>query len=277
LKFLRDPLVHFITAAALVFAAFAIWQTRSNQADSTILISASEIERMAALYTSEAGTLPGEADMAAMLSDHIRDVALAREARRLGLDQNDTIITRRLAQKMSFVVSDLHEDTMPTERQLEDWHAAHADRFTLPATLTFSHVYFSPDVRGAETAAAAEETLTRLNASDPPAAASLGDPFMLQRQYGDMPLRELARQFGGAFAETLSTMPVSEDWQGPVSSAYGLHLVQVTHSTAAMLSPLDEVRAEVRKDWLEQTRREKNEQAIQEIIARYKVEIEGGN
>ncbi|HCX11761.1 MAG TPA: hypothetical protein DHU81_15765, partial [Hyphomonas sp.] len=81
----------------------AIWQTRSNQADSTILISASEIERMAALYTSEAGTLPGEADMAAMLSDHIRDVALAREARRLGLDQNDTIITRRLAQKMSFV------------------------------------------------------------------------------------------------------------------------------------------------------------------------------
>ena len=157
---------------------------------------------MAALYTSEAGTLPGEADMAAMLSDHIRDVALAREARRLGLDQNDTIITRRLAQKMSFVVSDLHEDTMPTERQLEDWHAAHADRFTRPATLTFSHVYFSPDVRGAETAAAAEETLTRLNASNPPAAASLGDPFMLQRQYGDMPLRELARQFGAEAVES---------------------------------------------------------------------------
>lgn len=232
---------------------------------------------MAALYTSEAGALPGEADMAAMLSDHVRDEALAREARRLGLDQNDTIITRRLAQKMSFVVSDLQEDTMPTEQQLEDWHAAHADRFTRPATVTFSHVYFSPDVRGAETAASAEETLTRLNASDPPAASSLGDPFMLQRQYGDIPLRELARQFGSAFAEALSTLRVSEDWQGPVASAYGFHLVRVTHSTAAMLSPFDEVRAEVRKDWLEQTRRETNERAIQEIIARYKVEIEGGN
>tara|TARA_R100001244_G_scaffold28980_4_gene28260 strand:+ start:1002 stop:1835 length:834 start_codon:yes stop_codon:yes gene_type:complete len=275
LKFLRDPLVHFVVVAALVFGAHAVWQARSARTESTILVSASELERMAALYTSEAGALPGEADMAAMLSDHVRDEALAREARRLGLDRNDTIITRRLAQKMTFMVSDLREDPIPTDQDLRDWHTAHPERFTQPATLTFSHVYFSPDVRGAEASPAAETALARLSGSNPPDSATLGDPFMLQRQYGDIPFRELARQFGGAFAESLSTLPVSEDWQGPVASAYGVHLVQITKSTPAKLSPFEDVEQEVRKDWLEKTRRDANEQAIQDIIAHYEVAIEG--
>ena len=275
MKLLRDPLVHFVVVAALVFGAHAVWQARSARTDSTILVSASEIERMAALYTSEAGALPGEADMAAMLSDHVRDEALAREARRLGLDRNDTIITRRLAQKMSFVVSDLQEDPSPTEQNLRNWHAAHPDRFTQPATLTFSHVYFSPDVRGAKATTDAEVALARLNGANPSDSATLGDPFMLQRQYGDIPFRELARQFGGAFAESLSTLPVSDDWQGPVASAYGVHLVQITKSAPAKLSPFEEVAPEIRKDWLEQTRRDANERAIQDIIGRYEVVIEG--
>ena len=118
MKLLRDPLVHFLAAAALVFGAHALWQARSERVHATIIVTEAEIERMAALYTSEAGVLPGEADMAAMLSDHVRDEALAREARRLGLDRNDTIITRRLAQKMGFVVSDLQEDPDPTEQEL---------------------------------------------------------------------------------------------------------------------------------------------------------------
>jgi peptidyl-prolyl cis-trans isomerase C len=275
LKLLRDPLVHFTLVAALVFAAHAVWQARTARAATTITVTASEIERMAALYTSEAGALPGEADMAAMLSDHVRDEALAREARRLGLDRSDTIITRRLAQKMSFVVSDLQEDPIPTEQDLRDWHAAHADRFTQPATLTFSHVYFSPDVRGADATSAAEETLQRLNGPTPPLPNALGDPFMLQRQYGDIPYRELARQFGGAFADALTTLSGSENWQGPVPSAYGLHLVRITRSTPATLSPFKDVEPDVRKDWLEQKRRDANEQAIQDIIGHYAVEIEG--
>ncbi|HAE92971.1 MAG TPA: peptidyl-prolyl cis-trans isomerase, partial [Hyphomonas atlantica] len=91
-------------AATLIFVAYSVWQNRSDKADSTIFVTTGELERLAALYTSEAGALPSETDMAAMVSDLVRDEALSREARRLGLDRDDTIITRRLAQKMSFVV-----------------------------------------------------------------------------------------------------------------------------------------------------------------------------
>ena len=275
MKLLRDPLTHFVLAATLIFVAYSVWQNRSDKADSTIFVTTGELERLAALYTSEAGALPSETDMAAMVSDLVRDEALSREARRLGLDRDDTIITRRLAQKMSFVVSDLAEDPEPTRDEMLDWHATHTERFTTPATLTFSHIYFSPDVRGDGTETDAADTLAQLNASSATALDNLGDPFMLQRQYGDVPLREVARQFGGEFANELSELSVSDEWQGPLPSAFGLHLVKLESSTPASVIPFDDIMDQVRKDWLEDSRRFSNEQAIQDIIARYTVEIEG--
>ena len=275
MKLLRDPLTHFVLAATLIFVAYSVWQNRSDKADSTIFVTTGELERLAALYTSEAGALPSETDMAAMVSDLVRDEALSREARRLGLDRDDTIITRRLAQKMSFVVSDLAEDPEPTRDEMLDWHATHTERFTTPATLTFSHIYFSPDVRGDGTETDAADTLAQLNASSATALDNLGDPFMLQRQYGDVPLREVARQFGGEFANELSELSVSDEWQGPLPSAFGLHLVKLESSTPASVVPFDDIVDQVRKDWLENSRRIANEQAVRDIIARYTVEIEG--
>ena len=275
MKLLRDPLTHFVLAATLIFVAYSVWQNRSDKADSTIFVTTGELERLAALYTSEAGALPSETDMAAMVSDLVRDEALSREARRLGLDRDDTIITRRLAQKMSFVVSDLAEDPEPTRDELLDWHATHTERFTTPATLTFSHIYFSPDVRGENTDADATDALAQLNGSSRTAPSGLGDPFMLQRQFGDVPIREIARQFGGEFANELSELNVSDEWQGPLPSAFGLHLVKLESSTPASVIPFDDIVDQVRKDWLENSRRTANEQAIQDIIARYTVEIEG--
>ena len=275
MKLLRDPLTHFVLAATLIFVAYSVWQNRSDKADSTIFVTTGELERLAALYTSEAGALPSETDMAAMVSDLVRDEALSREARRLGLDRDDTIITRRLAQKMSFVVSDLAEDPEPTRDEMLDWHATHTERFTTPATLTVSHIYFSPDVRGDGTETDAADTLAQLNASSATALDNLGDPFMLQRQYGDVPLREVARQFGGEFANELSELSVSDEWQGPLPSAFGLHLVKLESSTPATVIPFDDIVDQVRKDWLENSRRIANEQAVRDIIARYTVEIEG--
>ncbi|KCZ52396.1 peptidyl-prolyl cis-trans isomerase [Hyphomonas pacifica] len=275
MRYLREPLIQFVVAAALVFAVHTAWKSWQDKSDSTIFVSETELERLAALYASEASALPGPEDMMTMVSDYVRDEALAREARRLGLDQGDTIITRRLAQKMSFMVSDLREDPVPSEEALREWHQAYADRFTKPARITFSHIFFSPSVRGDIAEKDAAVLLANLNSAPATDTASLGDPFMLQRQYGDVPLRELARQFGVEFADAIAELPASDDWQGPVRSALGVHLVHVTHKTDVALPPFDEARAEVRQDWVEQKRREANEKAIADIIARYNVEIEG--
>ena len=107
---LREPLVHFILAALVVFIAWNV--VASGRADEarTIRVSGADLERLASIYTAEAGALPSGEDMVAMVNDYVRDEALAREAKRLGLDEGDTIVTRRLAQKMTFMVADLAGD-----------------------------------------------------------------------------------------------------------------------------------------------------------------------
>ena len=100
---------------------------------------------------------------------------------------------------------------------------------------------------------------------------------MLQRAYGDLPLREVVRLFGGDFAQSLAATAASDLWTGPIRSALGVHLVQVSANAPPQLQPFEDVKDAVLADWQDQTRREANEEAIQDIIARYKVEVEGIN
>lgn len=272
---LREPLVHFIFAALAVFIAWNLVASgRANEAR-TIRVSSADLERLASIYTAEAGSLPSGEDMVAMVNDYVRDEALAREAKRLGLDEGDTIVTRRLAQKMTFMVADLAREETPNDAVLLEWYETHADRFTEPQKVTFRHVFLSEDVRGASATSDAEALLGELNAGKDWREA--GDPFMLQRAYGDLPLREVVRLFGGEFAQSIATTPASVLWTGPIRSALGVHLVQVSANAPPQLPPFDDVKDAVLADWQDQTRREENEKAIQEIIARYKVEVEGIN
>ena len=272
---LREPLVHFILAALAVFIGWHFVSSGRADEARTIRVSSADLERLASIYTAESGSLPAGEDMVAMVNDYVRDEALAREARRLGLDEGDTIVTRRLAQKMTFMVADLARTETPDDAVLRDWYETHADRFTEPQTITFRHVFFSEDVRGKAAAADAEAALESLNAGGD--WRDTGDPFMLQRAYGDLPLREVVRLFGGEFAQTLAATPASDLWTGPIRSALGVHLVQVSANAPPRLPPFEDVKAKVLADWQDETRREANEKAIQDIIARYKVEVEGIN
>jgi peptidyl-prolyl cis-trans isomerase C len=93
----------------------------------------------------------------------------------------------------------------------------------------------------------AEALLGKLNAGKDWREA--GDPFMLQRAYGDLPLREVVRLFGGEFAQALAVTPASDLWTGPIRSALGVHLVQVSANTPPRLPPFDDVKAMVLADW----------------------------
>ena len=173
------------------------------------------------------------------------------------------------------MVSDLAEEKTPDEETLREWYEAHPDRFTEPQKVTFSHVFFSEDVRGSATWADAEQALAALNAGAD--WQKTGDPFMLQRTYGELPLREAVRLFGPEFAAALATIPASDAWTGPARSALGVHLLQVSVNSPARLRPFDEVHDAVLADWQDETRRETNEKAIQDIVARYRVVVEGVN
>ena len=263
-QLLREPLVHFIIVALLVFAGHAAWTAHVAARNGTITVTQEDMQRMAALYASESGALPSPEDMAAMVSDQIRDEALSREARRLGIE-------RRLAQKMSFMVSDLADTPVPDETTLRAWYDTHTDAYTAPPNVTFEHVFLSTDRTDADTAT----LLNTLNTPSPPDWHTLGDPFILQRAYGDLPFRETVRLFGPDFANALFALDASDAWQGPVRSALGLHLVHLIAKDEGSLRPFEEVRSQVEANWRDDALRTANETAIADIIKRYKVRIEG--
>lgn len=266
-RWIREPLVHFALVAAAIFAAWQIAGAGEAPRD-TIQVSEAELERLAALYTAESGTLPGPEDMRAIVADQVRTQALAREARRLGLDEEDVIVERRLAQKMEFMVADLAEIDPPTDAVLQAWYEENASSFGSPARISFQHVFLGDDP------SEAEALLAGLSGETPPEWRRLGQPFMLQSAYGEVPLREVQRLFGADFARALAGTHAGSGWQGPVQSAFGQHLVNVTARTEAALPPFEAVRSAVEADWRDAERRRSNEAAIADIIARYEVIVD---
>lgn len=270
-RLIKEPLVHFVLLAVAIFGLYHFVTSSRQSADRTIVITQADLERLASLYAVEAGALPTEQDMRAIVTDQIQQEALAREARRLGMAEDDTVVQRRLAQKMTFMLSDLGQVDAPSDDVLEAWLQDNRTRFERPARFSFDHVFFSAadDPR-------IGDVLASLNGAGDAEWRALGDPFMLQRRYADLPDREIVRLFGGQFAEQLTGLPGNDaSWQGPLSSALGTHLVRITRREDARMPSLAEIRSAVLQDWSEHEQRQRSAEEIRSIVDKYEIVIDG--
>jgi parvulin-like peptidyl-prolyl isomerase len=212
--------------------------------------------------------------MAGLINDFVKEEILYREALGLGLDQGDTIIRRRLGQKLEFLSKDLNVQPEPSEEELQTFLKENTEQFMIPARITFSHIYLNADHRGDSVDKDAEELLATIRSqSSPVDLATVGDRFMLQNEYVDYSQREISRLFGGSFAESLFSLEQGS-WQGPIFSGYGLHLVFIKGKTEARLPSLEEVREQVKLEYVSVKERQANEAFYQKLRDQYEVVIE---
>lgn len=242
---LREPLLHFLVLGAGLFLLSGVVGDKAEEGPSEIVVSAAKIEHLAQLFQRTWRRPPTKAELDGLIEDHIQEEILYREALALGLDQDDTVIRRRLRQKMEFVAQDLARPGPAGDAELQVYLEAHPERFTLPGRLTFVQLFLDRERRGADLEADAARLLERLNARTPPVeAAALGDPSLLEPAYDDVSSTDVARLLGPDFAGRLDELPVGR-WAGPVPSPYGWHLVRIDDRTPPRLPPLERVRAEV--------------------------------
>ena len=272
-RFIREPLVHFIVIGLILFAGHSIWQGRKASEAQTIRVSIAEIEHLSAIWASEMGRAPTIEDIQGIVADHVHEETLYREALRLGLDQGDTVVRRRLAQKMRFMLDDIGGGTEPDETELRAAFDAAPERYALPEKLTFSHVYFSPETHGSSIEEVAASMLAELQENDADWKQA-GDPFMLPRSFGDLAKPDIAQLFGAAFSDAIIATE-NDGWSGPYGSAFGLHLVRIDKRTPGTTPSFETVRDRVRADLAEASRRAANDEALAEVLARYDVVIEG--
>ncbi len=265
-RLLAEPLLHFAVIGAVIFVGATALKANSRP---TVHIGRQEIAQLAAYWEAQMQRHPTKAELDALVRERIDEEILAAEARRLGLDKDDLIIRRRLAQKMAFATDDLSDAKEPTEKELADWYAAHPDAWRTPAQVALRQVFFSDD-RGPSAGEAARAALTQLAAGQSPAS----DPSVLPLTYADVSLEDLAKDYGADFARLAATAPPGA-WQGPVHSGFGWHLVRVEHRTGAVVAPFAQVRGEVRDEVLASHREAANAAWLARLRRKYKVEVAG--
>jgi hypothetical protein len=274
-RVLREPLVHFVLVGAVVFAAYGLAGSQRADPGGKIVVGRADIAGLAGEWRRRWGRAPAPDELEALVQSHVREQILYREALALGLDRNDTIVRRRMLQKMEFLGEAVAADEEPPAAELERFFLASGERYRAPAKVSFAHVYFSRDRRGAgaiDDARAALATL-RSSAADGESAARLGDPFLLRSDYREQTRQDLEGLFGATFARAVFAIDRG-DWQGPVESAYGFHLVRVRERKEARLPALEEVRRQVLADWREARRKEANGDFYAGLRERYEVDVD---
>ncbi|MGB5484706.1 peptidyl-prolyl cis-trans isomerase [Parasphingorhabdus sp.] len=271
MKIFRDPIAHFVLIGLVLVAINHFWNVWQGEQGRTIVVSAAEIERLENIWAGTAGRRPTGGDRQSIIDQYVQEEVLVREAERLGLGDGDTIIRRRLAQKMDFLVSEESSASDPTDAELKRWFEDHGNRFAAPEMRSFTHVYFSPEKHGSRIEPAAVTALARLKSGAE--WKSLGDPFIQKRSYAAVPEREVTRLFGPEFAAAIFKLEAGT-WSQPIGSAFGLHLVRIEAIDSAAEARFEPIRSEVLAAWQDDQRAEAKRTALNKLVGNYEVVIE---
>jgi len=272
-KLFREPLLHFIILGALLFIGHGLWAQHVAKSDYTIRVSPAEIQRQAQIFATENRREPNDEDIEALLFAHVEEQVLMREAERLGLGEDDTIIRRRLAQKMRFIVSDVGAPDVPKEAELKAWFEENKSDFLQAEQRSFRHIYFSPSSRD-KVEDDARNALAQILLKNPPSNwETLGDPFMLSREVKAEDTVQITRNYGRDFAKAVFALEPNK-WQGPVESALGLHLVYIDEVTPQSTPTFDQARLDIENTWQEQAARNANQKRLEDLLKKYKVVVE---
>ena len=265
-----EPMLQFLAIGAFVFMLYGLNNPGvfSNE-QKNIVIGDALVERLEADWSKKWGRPPNTAELDHLINQFVQDEIRYREALEMGLDKNDTMVRRRLIQKITFLTEDIGRDQATSERDLEKYFQAHIDAFRLPARYSFRHVFFNTDRR--ENAPGDIETaLATLRSASHIAGEAVGDSFLGKTFLSDEPEDRLQRAFGSDFADALKTFPL-EQWSGPVRSDFGLHLIYLDKRQESRLPKFTDVRDAVRVAYSNQQRENANRRAYEDMRKRYTV------
>ncbi len=274
IRWLKEPLLHFLLIGAGLFLLYGLQADDAAEQPNRIVFTEADTDRIISLWERKWQRLPNQQELLGLIESQIREEVLYREALAMGLDEGDSVVRRRMAQKMEFISNDLASLAEPSDDQLQSYLDTHAEKFAIPGRITFSQIYLNADKRGDQVRADAEKLLAEISdLSADVDISTAGDPFMGGYIHENLADFGVSRLFGKAFGKRIFELPVGE-WSGPVESGYGLHLVHVDSRTDSTTPTLQQVRDKVRDEWLVEQRHKSNNALYGELRKRYEIIIE---
>ena len=273
-KLLTDPLFHFLLVGAALFIIFELYSNTGESFEDKILITQGNITALESNFARTWQRPPTEKELLGLIEESVRDEIAYREAVKMGLDQNDSYIKRRLRMKMELLIEDIGTLEPPSERELLDYLENNREAFRKEPKVGFSHVYLNVEKRANTLEEDVRMLLQQLNGIGSEAnPENFGDAIMLPKHYPLSSLNIIARQFGSNFADDIAGLRPGS-WHGPIESSYGLHLVLIHESVAGRDPDLSEIRPAVEREYVAKRQREIKEEAYQKLKEQYPVEID---
>lgn len=245
-RLLREPLLHFAAAGALLFALHAAFKPPEPASDArTVRIGAGELRWLATTWQRQYGREPTPEELGELVRNLVKEEVLAREAREMRLDEGDTIVRRRLAQKLEFVLKDTARLREPSDDELRRFYEASPEAFLAVPRVSFIHKYVGTGTQ----------------------------PQLLQPEFHDADPQAVAAAFGPQFARAVFALEPGA-WHGPIESGYGHHLVRVSSAQPARPRDFAEVRPLVLERWREQESLAVEARYLERLMAKYEVVVE---
>lgn len=259
---MRDRLIWFIAFGLVLFALD--WAAARRDAR-TIQIDLPLVEKLVAQWEGQTKRQPNAQELDSLIEGYIREEILVREAEAMGLDDNDVIIRRRLAQKVEFFLAENDPPELPDEATLRAWFEDNRVVYDAPQKLSWQHIFASDE-------AEAKALLAKVRA-DEGAWRNMGQPFMLSRAYARQAAPQMSQIMGARFAEAMFAQDKQTGWFGPVRSAYGWHVVKITQNHSPQAAQFELLADKVASDWQNEQARLARQEAWVNLRGNYKIEL----
>lgn len=267
MRLLKDPLFVVLGIGLLLF----VIDDRVNKDsfdNQHIFLGKAEVENIANQWAQSIGRHPSSQELERLIDAYLDEEVLVREALDMGLDQNDIVIRRRLAQKARLLLEDRIAIEPVQPEEVLQYFETHKKDYQTAEQFSFSHIFFSPEERN-DSRADAESTLTQVSNTN---WKQFGDAFLLQDSYKDVSAGRIRRDFGSRFSTSLSKAK-SNRWDGPIPSVYGHHLVLISSRTPPKDATFESVKVEIRKDLELERQNSANDAYFDQLRTQYTVEI----
>ena len=276
---LKTPAARMILLGLLVAALFflSLGPPVAESDRTRVVITDADVAHVRAKWIRTWNRPPTAEELQSALQRYVREEILYREALAKGLDRGDPTVKLALVRKLSMMASGIADQREITDQEIEAYFALRKERYRIPQRTSLRQVFVNRDQRGETAEGHALEILAALRERQPQPQelAAFGDPLMLDQSFSEATDQDLARTFGGPFVDAVSELAPG-DWQGPVVSGYGLHLVQVIDREPSRLPEWQQVRERILEDMRYQARRAAEDQFFQEVASGYRVSYDQG-
>ena len=267
-KVIKEPLFHFALLGALLFFAYAYFNPATEgAATDELIVTEYKINQLETIFQKRWDRPPSEDELEKLIHDYIIEEIYYREAIAMQMDKGDTIIRRRLRQKMEFLLADASAVETPTTAQLQAYLDERADEFAMPARYGFRQIYLNAVGRDkAQRIADIQQRLAR-------GLPVTGDATTLPKQIATMAADRIDHIFGEGFAAQFDPMQLKQ-WQGPLESGFGLHWVYLEQYEPSRKPTLDEIRDELSRDYAYDARLKLQQRVADRLMEKYTITIE---